>query len=348
MLERSFTVDVLKVVAAQFIVWHHFSAYGPMADTMMLVWPQLMEWLYRYARLAVQVFLVVGGYLAAQSVMHKSVQHPLLSIAKRYLRLVPFYVFALALISAAVAVSRDTIHASWLPSEPTVWQLLAHSLLMHDLLGFEALSSGAWYVAIDFQLYALLIVLCHALQTETNKRLSIAVAFLCVASMWQFNRVDEMDIWAIYFFAAYGLGVLAAWAKRSAFENQVFWFTALLAVGALWMEYRTRLSLALLTAVWLVIKPKGMGHWTPMKRVVHRLSNSAYVLFLTHFGVIVLFSAIWNESHFYDPNMAFALTGFAWLCCVGVGLFLHEKAEVPLHHWVARTTKLLYARLTRR
>jgi peptidoglycan/LPS O-acetylase OafA/YrhL len=338
-------VDVLKVVAAQFIVWHHFSAYGPMADTMTLMWPQLMEWLYRYARLAVQVFLVVGGYLAAQSVMHKPIQNPLISIAKRYLRLVPFYVFALALISLAVAVSRNTIHADWLPSEPTLWQFVAHGLLLHDIFGFEALSSGAWYVAIDFQLYALLILLCFALQSPTNKRLSIVVAFLCTASMWLFNRVDEMDIWAIYFLAAYGLGVLAAWAKRSAFEAKVFWLTALLAIAALWVEYRTRLSLALLTAVWLVIKPKSMVHWTPMKRVVHRLSNSAYVLFLTHFGVIVLFSAMWNKSHFYDPYLAFALTGFAWLCCVGVGLFLHEKAEVPIHHWVSQKTKSLMLRL---
>jgi peptidoglycan/LPS O-acetylase OafA/YrhL len=347
LLERSFTVDVLKVVAAQFIVWHHFSAYGPMADTMTLAWPQLMEWLYRYARQAVQVFLVVGGYLAAQSVMHKPITHPLLSIVKRYLRLVPFYVLALALISIAVAMSRNTIHATWLPSEPSFWQFLAHGLLLHDLLGFEALSSGAWYVAIDFQLYALLIVLCHILQTESYKRLSVMVALLCAASMWQFNRVDEIDIWAIYFFAAYGLGVLAAWAKRSAFETRVFWITALLAVGALWLEYRTRLSLALVTAVWLVIKPKGMVHWTPIKRVVHRLSNSAYVLFLTHFGVIVLFSDMWNKSHFYDPDMAFALTGFAWLCCVGMGLFLHEKVEVPMHHWVSQKSKLLLIRLAR-
>ena len=347
MLERSLTVDVLKVVAAQFIVWHHFSAYGPMADTMTLVWPHLMEWLYRYARLAVQVFLVVGGYLAAQSVMHKPIQNPLISIAKRYLRLVPFYVFALALISLAVAVSRNTIHADWLPNEPTLWQFVAHGLLVHDIFGFEALSSGAWYVAIDFQLYALLILLCYALQSPTNKRLSIAVALLCAASMWQFNRVDELDIWAIYFLAAYGLGVLAAWAKRSAFEAKVFWLTALLAVGALWFEYRTRLSLALLTAVWLVIKPKGMVHWTPMKRVVHRLSNSAYVLFLTHFAVIVLFSDMWNKSHFYDPYMAFALTGFAWLCCVGMGLFLHEKVEVPMHHWISQKSKQLLFRLAR-
>ena len=341
MLERSFTVDVLKVVAAQLIVWHHFSAYGPMADTMTLAWPQLMEWLYRYARQAVQVFLVVGGYLAAQSVMHKPITHPLLSIVKRYLRLVPFYVLALALISVAVAMSRDTIHATWLPSEPSFWQFLAHGLLLHDLLGFEALSSGAWYVAIDFQLYALLIVLCHVLQTESHKRLSVIVAVLCAASMWQFNRVDELDMWAIYFFAAYGLGVLAAWAKRSAFETRVFWITALLAIGALWLEYRTRLSLALVTAVWLVIKPKGMVHWTPMKRVVHRLSNSAYVLFLTHFGVIVLVSALWNMTHATEPMAALMTTSIAWACCVALGLYLHEKVEVPLHHWISQKSKQL-------
>jgi len=341
LLERSFTVDVLKVVAAQLIVWHHFSAYGPMADTMTLAWPQLMEWLYRYARQAVQVFLVVGGYLAAQSVMHKPITHPLLSIVKRYLRLVPFYVLALALISVAVAMSRDTIHATWLPSEPSFWQFLAHGLLLHDLLGFEALSSGAWYVAIDFQLYALLIVLCHVLQTESHKRLSVIVAVLCAASMWQFNRVDELDMWAIYFFAAYGLGVLAAWAKRSAFETRVFWITALLAIGALWLEYRTRLSLALVTAVWLVIKPKGMVHWTPMKRVVHRLSNSAYVLFLTHFGVIVLVSALWNMTHATEPMAALMTTSIAWACCVALGLYLHEKVEVPLHHWISQKSKQL-------
>jgi peptidoglycan/LPS O-acetylase OafA/YrhL len=341
LLERSLTVDVLKVVAAQLIVWHHFSAYGPMADTMSLAWPQLMEWLYSYARQVVQVFIVVGGYLAAQSVMDKPITRPLVSIVKRYLRLVPFYVLALLLISVAVAVSRDTIHAAWLPSEPNLWQFLTHALLLHDLLGFEALSSGVWYVAIDFQLYALLMVLCYALQTENHRRLSVVVALLCAASMWQFNRVDELDMWAIYFFAAYGLGVLAAWAKRSSFETRVFWLTAGLAVGALWVEYRTRLSLALLTAVWLVIKPKSMVHWTPIKRVVHRLSNSAYVLFLTHFGIIVLASAIWNLNQMSGPLTALAMTGLAWLCCVVLGLFLHEKVEVPLHHWVSQKTKRL-------
>lgn len=315
-----------------------------MAETMRLVWPQLMEWFYHDARMAVQVFLVVGGYLAAQSVMNNPVTHPITAIVKRYLRLVPFYLLALALISAAVAVSRDTIQASWVPNEPSVSQFVAHGLLLHDLLGFEALSSGVWYVAIDFQLYVLLLVLCHLLHTENYRRLSVAVALVCAASMWQFNRLDAWDMWAIYFFGAFGLGVLAAWAKRSTFETRVFWLTALLAIGALWLEYRTRLSLALVTAVWLVIKPKQQIHWTPFKRVLHRLSNSAYVLFLTHFGVIVLFSGVWNSNHLSDPYTAFGLTVFAWLCCVGLGLFMHEKAEVPMHHWVAQQSKQLLGR----
>ncbi len=345
MLERSFTVDVLKVVAAQLIVWHHFSAYGPMADTMNLMWPHLIEWLYRYARLAVQVFLVVGGYLAAQSAMSKPIHHPWANIAKRYLRLVPFYMLALALISVAVALSRDTIHADWLPSAPSVSQVIAHALLAHDLLGYEALSSGAWYVAIDFQLYALLMALCHTLHTEARRHVSMAVATLCVTSMWLINRIDDLEIYAPYFFGAYGLGVLAAWAKRSRFDAMVFGVTALLAVGALWLEFRTRLTLALVTAIWLAIKPKGLVRWTPMKRVVHRLANSAYVLFLTHFGVIVLFSDMWNRSHFYDPTLAFALTTFAWLCSVGMGLFLHEKAEVPMHHWISHHSKWVFLRM---
>jgi peptidoglycan/LPS O-acetylase OafA/YrhL len=141
--------------------------------------------------------------------------------------------------------------------------------------------------------------------------------------------------------------VLAAWAKRSAFDARVFWVTVALGMGALWFEYRTRLSLALVTAVWLVVKPKGSVHWTPIKRVLHRLSNSAYVLFLTHFGVIVLLSSMWNTSHFYHPVTALALTGFAWLLCVGLGLFLHERAEVPIHQWVTQKTKPLMVRLSR-
>jgi hypothetical protein len=35
----------------------------------------------------------------------------------------------------------------------TLWQILSHLILMQQILGFDSISSGVWYVAIDWQLY---------------------------------------------------------------------------------------------------------------------------------------------------------------------------------------------------
>lgn len=344
MLQRSFTVDLFKVIAAQLIVWHHLSGYGPMAEAIRTIWPWLIEHLYHDARMAVQVFLVVGGFLAAQSVGTRPVTSPLASIFKRYLRLVPIYLLAITLVSVAVALARPVIQADWLPDAPTLGQIVAHVLLLASLLDYPALSSGVWYVAIDFQLYVLLA--CLAWVVRAPRALSWSVATLCAASMLWFNRIDELDNWAIYFFGAYGLGVLAAWSKRSRVDALVFWSVAALALLALWLEYRARLSLALVTAVWLVIRPKGSPLWMPTQRVVHRLANSAYAQFLTHFGLIVMFSSMWNTSQFSSAGTALALCAFIWLCSIGLGLFMHEKAEVPIHHWLSHQSKLIFLRFT--
>lgn len=344
MFQRSFTIDIFKVIAAQLIVWHHLSGYGPMADAIHASWPLLIDGLYRYARIAVQVFLVVGGYLAAQSIGTHSVTHPVASIFKRYLRLVPIYLLAIVLISIAVALARPGIQGNWLPDAPTLGQLGAHALLITSLLDYPALSSGVWYVAIDFQLYALLALMAWTLRS--THALSLSVAVLCGLSMLWFNRIDELDNWALYFFGAYGLGALAAWAKRSHWDAAVFWCLTVVAVLALWLEYRTRLSVALVTAVWLVIRPKGTPHWTPTKRVVHRMANSAYAQFLTHFGLIVAFSVMWQTSQLSGAGTALGLCTFIWLCSIGLGLFMHEKAEVPIHHWLSHQSKLMFLRLT--
>ena len=344
MFQRSFTVDIFKVIAAQLIVWHHLCAYGPMAQTMRTAWPVLIEGIYDHARIAVQVFLVVSGFLAAQSVGGRTLSHPLTSIFKRYVRLVPIYLLVLMLISLVVALARPVIDGDWLPDAPTLGQVGAHVLLLSALLDYPALSSGVWYVAIDFQLYVLLVLMTFALRS--TRALSWCVAALCAASMLWLNRIPALDNWALYFFGAYGLGALAAWAKRSRADAALFWGLAALAVLALWLEYRSRLSLALATAVWLVIRPKGSPHWTPTKRVVHRMANSAYAQFLTHFGLIVVFSVMWNSSQFTSASTALGLCVFIWLCSIGLGLFMHEKAEVPMHHWLSHQSKLMFLRFT--
>ena len=67
MASRLFPLDALRAAAAQLIVLHHLSVYGPIAEAMHGLFPLLSGWLYDYGRMAVQVFLVLGGYLSARA-----------------------------------------------------------------------------------------------------------------------------------------------------------------------------------------------------------------------------------------------------------------------------------------
>ena len=60
-------IDWGKALASQLIVWHHLVHYGPLAPRLSAFAPGLLAWLNDRALYAVQVFLVVGGYLAARS-----------------------------------------------------------------------------------------------------------------------------------------------------------------------------------------------------------------------------------------------------------------------------------------
>ena len=60
-------IDAVKAIASQLIVLHHLAFYGPMSDYAQEISPELISWLSQHARIAVQAFLVMGGFLAAQA-----------------------------------------------------------------------------------------------------------------------------------------------------------------------------------------------------------------------------------------------------------------------------------------
>jgi peptidoglycan/LPS O-acetylase OafA/YrhL len=123
-------INLLKAVAAQLIVLHHLAFYGPMADHARALFPALIDWLSSSARIAVQVFLVVGGFLAAKSLApsgHAGYADPLRAIWRRYTKLAP--AFLAATLIAAVA---STLAAQWMSHDSisppaTLAQLSAHA-----------------------------------------------------------------------------------------------------------------------------------------------------------------------------------------------------------------------------
>ncbi len=90
-------INLLKAGAAQLIVLHHLAFYGPMSDYVRPLWPELLDWLGGSARIAVQVFLVIGGFLVAKSLSpagHPGIASPLQAIWRRYAKLAPPFLAA--------------------------------------------------------------------------------------------------------------------------------------------------------------------------------------------------------------------------------------------------------------
>jgi len=317
---RSFLIDLLKAVGCLLIVLHHLAFYGPMSDVVAAAWPGVVNWLYDHGRLAVQFFLVCAGFLTAGSLARYeslALSEALKLAIQRYLRLsVPL----LAALSLTVLVTEwvrpDFEHAS-LSATPDWLQAMAHVALLQHLLDFESLSAGIWYVAIDFQLYAMVLLSLMAVKvfrsaqaadswlTAQTLRRSMWLVLTC-ASLWWWNLHPALDDHGLYFFGSYGLGLLA-WEARmftnlalsgEAVQRWAFWALLLVMGGvAWWLEPRLRLVVAWSVACLLMAVPASWFsgdalRWPAWQQMVHWLSKVSYSVFLIHFGVSLAVNAV--------------------------------------------------------
>jgi peptidoglycan/LPS O-acetylase OafA/YrhL len=349
-------VDVAKAVAAQLIVWHHLAFYGPMADVAWPLAPALFEALSRRGRLAVQVFLVVGGFLMARKVLadwakaaEPSFGAVLRAAADRYLRLVVPYAVVLGLALVANAVARSLMQHPSITEPASIFERMQQGvvqlLLLQDVLGSPAWSAGVWYVAIDFQLHVLMLLLAfaaHHAAARIGKPVAAVwtacVALGAVASLWVFHRYAGGDAWAPYFFGSYGLGALAAvWARA----RRPAWglMGAALVVGlALTVDMRSRVVLAALVAL-------GLGLWADRLpallrgawgRVSAYLSRQSYALFLVHFPVCLVANALFTRYAAPTPWVQALGLVVAWVASMLVAHALHHGVERPLARHLAR------------
>ena len=346
---RALHVDALKALASQAIVLHHLAFYGPMADHAAALWPALFDVLAGDARSAVQVFLVVGGWLAARSLAPGARLRPGVRagavLLERYLRLVLPLAATLALAIGAAALARTWMDHASIPAPPTAAQVLAHLVLLQDLLGIEALSAGVWYVAIDLQLYALLLTVRvvvparHAADDAAPSRAAAGLVFaLAAVSLLVVNRDAAWDVTGPYFFGAYAMGVLVAWwARPQAVHLPGLVLLACLVVVALWLQWRSRIALAALVAAALAIAPRVASHKaagaTGPTAVVHALGRISYAVFLVHFPWCLVVNAVFERFAPHTPAVQAAGLLLAWAGSVAAGALFHRAVEVPAMRW---------------
>ena len=363
MATRNPWIDQIKGIACLLIVIHHLAFYGPMTDVLEPFLERTVSWFRDYARMAVQVFLVLGGYLCASALSPDGVarQANVFSmLVKRFIRLVVPYVAALVVTVAITESLRvwgfrhDSMSAS-----PQLFQVLAHIFLLHGILGFESLSAGVWYVAIDFQLFAIAALGFGASRrfrsgnssvTDGLMLTRIGVALLTLVSLLVWNLDSDFDVWAIYFFGAYGLGMMAWWASHGQHPLvKRIWLQIMIVmiVVALAFEWRDRIALAGVTALLLagaqtLAWPKALRF--AVFKPLQRLGQISYSVFLIHFGVSLLVNAViyslWPLS--VTANAIGVVVAVA--LSVWAGALLYRWVEVRSLGWFRFENRLINSR----
>ena len=314
---RFVTIDAIKAIASQLILLHHFANYGPMTDAAWNYAPRAFKWIANDGRLAVQCFLVVAGFLAAGAMLPGGAKRwtpPAMSmlpkiVLQRYLRLAKTYFVGLAAAIACAAIARALIDDPSTPAAPTWQSLAAHLLFAQDLLGIPALTAGAWYIAIDFQLYALLALICVGSGMAARNASSAKIAAISVVgalglcSLTVFNRHDELDMWGIYFFGSYSLGMAARWASQAEGTRKWAWLAAIALACALALTVQWRTRIAVSTLIALLLAARG-AHRTikpgTLTEAIAFLSRISFPLFVLHYPALMLVGSLvkigWGDA----------------------------------------------------
>jgi peptidoglycan/LPS O-acetylase OafA/YrhL len=347
--ERSEVIDLFKAVGCVLIVLHHLALYSPMSDVVAVGLPRLEDFLFEHGLLAVQLFLVVGGYLNAKSWV-RALSHAefkvLPRLFARYQRLVIPLLAALTFTVLVTAVVRPYFDHSSLSSPPTWMQVAAHVLLLQDIVHTEAFSAGVWYVAIDFQLFAMALAfaaVAHFWQSQsgTGSVIRKALGFwmlLTLCSMFDWNLNPLSEIWGTYFFFAYGLGLcIGCWRESGiGISYRTLGILMILLGGvAMLLHPRIRLAVALLIASLLCLyESTGCRPISILKQKwIGAVANASYPIFLIHFGVCLLVSAfVFNlDSDDFLINSVGVVVAVGM--AMGAGLCLHQLVESVPFNW---------------
>lgn len=345
--KRSEVIDLFKAFACVTIVWHHMALYGPMSDVVSEWLPHVIELLEDHGLLAVQVFLVVGGYLNAKSWTRSLVAADFNLFSKavaRYQRLVIPLLAALSWTVAVTAIVRPYFDHTSLSAEPTPYQVLAHVFLLQDVLYLEAFSAGVWYVAIDFQLFAMALGCAGIAYQWQRKRqqgsvirkaLSLWMVLLLVSLFyWNLNPLGE--VWGTYFFSAYGLGLcVGCWREAHLKISHQMLAALIFLVGVLAYVYQPRIRLLVAVSIAILLALYESTHCRPLNflkaRWVQSLSDASYAIFLVHFGVsLAVSAAVFNlASESIPVNALGMLMSFGLSLWTGQLLHVHVETLSP-------------------
>ncbi len=340
--ERLVLLDLLRALAAQLIVWHHLVFFGPLSDSAAEIAPAIFAFLDEYGRYAVQTFLVIGGFVAGRSLSQRKnfrLHDVGNSLGTRYWRIAGPYLCMLPIALLANGIAAAHMDHASISAFPTIPQLAAHVLLLHEILGYEPLSAGLWYLAIDFQLgLAVLLIfwLAHRLAEKFDFAPLVVAQFLiwplAAMSLFCFNGDSRWEDWSIYFFGSYTCGLITAWTVQRALPAWSFWLFAGLMVAALVIDFRPRLAVSLVTGLIIFTALEaGLQFNTLTRRWLKFPAATSFSLFLIHFPVCLVVNAVLSNHVLHSPILSLAGMGAAYSLSLIAAFAFYYGVERRFH-----------------
>lgn len=331
-----FTIDLLKSIAVQIIILHHLSNYGDISYAARELWPSFFEWLGNYGRYAVEIFLVMGGYLAVKNISTQVSSKGLITpVLNRYLRLVPTYFTALIFTVVCATIARYFNYQLYMGQPETIWQVLSHLILLQQILGFESISLGVWYVAIDWQLYFFFATIFYFL--KSYKKAIVCLSIFMLSAFCYFSQQSSYEDYFIYFIGVYGLGMIAfLWnddlhPSTKLLAKILFITFGFIIFSSTLFELTIKNALAYLVAVLLIWRGKrpyqaSALHWA---KYLIWISQRSYCAFLIHFSFILLGNTVYFLLGFNHPVVAIMMMVIIMICSWIAAHFLYQRIEFP-------------------
>lgn len=351
-MNRFLMIDGIRGIGAVAIALYHIFRYGPLAEAAATVLPEAIEVVIANGWMAVQWFLVITGFGSALTTREAAPQFGQIPgyLGRRILRLGPIYWISISVCALlTIAAIGGWNDRSLNPEYPTLPLLLAHLCFLQDVLGYEPLNTGIWYVAIAVQLdvaFLGLLALATTLSTWIRRErqelpggLTLVACFapLTLWSLFASIHESSTEVWFHHFFCLFMLGTLLGWAIAGRISILWYFGYAAIVVGQ-WYWYSSREVVVAIIASFAIYgawRAHRLQTWLGWSALQY-LGRISYSLFLIDYPISWLVARVgyrWTGER-ADAALAWLIAGF--LASVGVAHVLYTFVERPLWEWGRR------------
>jgi len=192
---RFYEIDLLRFLAALFVVFFHYTFRGYAADDKSLLYFPYLGEITRYGYLGVNLFFIISGYVILLSAYGKKSSE---FVVSRIVRIYPAYWCAVTLTFLTIWVMGGTRY------DAELYQYIVNLTMMHSYVGVASIDGVYWTLMVEVKFYFLVFIIIFMNQIHNIKYYLAAWLGLTVALTFYpvgFAGFFLLPVWSSYFIA---------------------------------------------------------------------------------------------------------------------------------------------------